>query len=440
MTRNIKRYDIKLIYGGGIIKITHHIPHEKEGKYYTVPFTVPENVVKITVSYNYFRTTKGFLADLKPSNTVDIGLMDEKGNFLGWSGSAHSTIFVGEFEASNGYLSKPINPGEWQIIVGAYHIMPGGVEVTYNIEFEYKSQVLLFGDLHIHSNASDGKFNAYELGAMAKGKHLDFIGLANHNNFAENLHLPHFDGLTFVPAVEWTHYNGHMNFFGISAPFENSFIANDKDEMQGIISHAKSLGAVISVNHPKCPICPYKWDDENAFDMMEIWNGPMRPSNKKAIEWWTSLLKQGRHIPIVGGSDYHRPRQLARLGNPVTAVYSESRGADDILDAIKNGNSFVTENADGIRLNLKYGGTVMGQTAKHSKEFPLEIYSNAKKVILVTDKGEKEITLTNGVAKITLEKVLFAYVKAVKRFGRLKRICAISNPIYFSQEVNKNEN
>lgn len=414
------------------MQLVHKITKNKEGLYYTVPFSVPENVVKITVSYDYYKPTKGMFGDLKPSNTIDIGLMDEKSNFLGWSGSAHKTISVGEYESSAGYLTHPINSGEWQIIVGAYHVMNDGVDVTYDIEFEYNQEVLLFGDLHIHSSASDGQFSAYELGIMAKEKNLDFIGLANHNNFAENLHLPHIDGVTFIPAVEWTHYNGHMNFFGVKAPFENSFIANTKEEFGEIISHAKGLGAVISVNHPKCPICPYKWDDENAFDMIEIWNGPMRPSNAKAIEWWTSLLKQDRKIPIIGGSDYHKPKQFARLGNPVTAVYSQSRGADDILYAIQNGNSFVTEKVDGIRLNLKYGDSVMGGTAVYNSETPLEITSNAKKIILVTDSGEKEITITNGVAKITLEKTKFAYVKVTKGIGKLKRICTISNPIYFT--------
>lgn len=417
------------------MKLVHKIEKDKEGLYYTIPFSVPENVVKINVSYEYFKPTKGMLGDLKPSNTVDIGLCDEKGNFLGWSGSAHKSIYVGEFQSSKGYLSQPINAGQWHIIVGAYHVMDEGVEVTYNIDFEYKQESLLFGDLHIHSNASDGKFNAYELGLMAKDKKLDFIGLANHNNFAENFNLPHIDSLTFIPAVEWTHYNGHMNFFGVSAPFENSFIANSKEEMQNTVSHAKNLGAVISVNHPKCPVCPYKWEDENAFQMMEVWNGPMRPSNVRAIEWWTELLKKGRHIPIVGGSDYHKPKQFARLANPVTAVYSQSRGAEDILNSIKNGNSFVTEKVDGIRLNLKYGDTVMGGTANFKIEIPIEITSNAKKVILVTDSGEKEIALSNSVAKVTLEKTLFAYVKVLKGVGKLKKICAISNPIYFSQEV-----
>ncbi len=419
------------------MKLVHKVTKDKEKQYYTVPFCVPENVVKITVSYDYFRPTKGMLGDLKPSNTIDIGLMDEKGNFLGWSGSAHKTVSVGEFQASAGYLTAPVNPGEWKIIVGAYHVLDEGVEVTYDIQFEYKDEVLLFGDLHIHSNASDGQFSAYELGMMAKEKRLDFIGLANHNNFAENLHLPHIDGVTFVPAVEWTHYKGHMNFFGVPAPFENSFIANDKQEMNDIISHARSLGAVISVNHPKCPLCPYIWDDENAFDMMEIWNGPMRASNEKALEWWTSLLKKGRHIPIVGGSDYHKPHQFSKLGSPVTAVYSKSRSAEDILEAVKNGNSYVAENAGGVRLGLRYGDTVMGGTAEYSKVIPLEIYSSARKVTLVTDKYEQEITVEKDMAEVHLENVIFAYVKVTKGFGRFKKICAVSNPIYFKKEETK---
>ncbi len=371
------------------------------------------------------------MGDIKPSNTIDIGLVDEKGNFLGWSGSAHKTIYVGEYDSSSGYLCEKINSGEWKIIIGAYHVMENGVEVTYNIDFEYEGQVLLFGDLHMHSTASDGVFSAWELGRIAKEKGLDFIGIANHNNFSENLALPHIDGLTFIPAVEWTHYKGHMNFFGVSAPFENSFIANTKEEMQSIISHAKGLGAIISVNHPCCPICPYKWEDENAYEMMEVWNGPMRSANVKAIDLWTSLLKQGRQIPAVGGSDFHKPKQFAKLGNPVTAVYSPSRSAKDILSAIREGNCFVTDSKDGVKIKLTYDGYAMGQTAEYKEEIPLIIQTDAEKVILVTDKYEKELKTVGGSVRVKTGYVKFAYVKVSKGARKLKRICAISNPIYF---------
>ena len=120
------------------IVLKHHIPNDRQGQYYTIDFYVPENVEKITVTYDYFKKGSGFLSDLKPSNTLDIGLEDEMGNFLGWSGSAHKTISVGEYDSSSGYLCTKINPGNWKIIVGAYHIMPQGVDVTYNIEFKQK--------------------------------------------------------------------------------------------------------------------------------------------------------------------------------------------------------------------------------------------------------------------------------------------------------------
>ena len=222
-----------------------------------------------------------------------------------------------------------------------------------------------------------------------------------------------------------------MNFFGVKAPFENSFIANTKEEMKGIIEHARSLGAVVSVNHPECPLCPYKWDDDEAYDMIEIWNGPMRGTNVRVIAKWTSLLKDGRQISAVGGSDYHKPKQFAKLGNPVTAVYSKSRSADDILDAIRNGNCFVTESVDGVKIKLTYGDAVMGQTAEYNENEWLEIFADTKKVAIVTDKGEKELTLKDGHLKVKLKEVKFAYIKFYKGFGKLKRVCAVSNPIYF---------
>lgn len=417
----------------GVIAIilNHRIPKEKEGSYYTIPFHVPDNVEKITVTYDYFRKGGGALADLKPSNTVDIGIEDEKGNFLGWSGSAHKSVSVGEYSSSPGYLCQAIKSGQWKIIVGAYHIMPDGVDVTYTIDFKFKGERLLLGDLHIHTTASDGKLSAYEVGTAAKDKGIDFVSLANHNNFSENYFLPHIDGLTFIPAVEWTHYKGHMNFFGAANPFENSFVANTKEDMQSLIANARLKGAVVSVNHPKCRICPYLWEDENAFDMVEIWNGPMRKTNTDGIKWWTDMLCKGRKIPAVGGSDFHKLKSFARLGNPVTGVYSKSPAAADILDAVKHGKAFISNSVDGVKLNLKYGEYSMGDTAKYDPDIPFIVECNSKKLTLVTDKGEKSIKLSGNRAEIKNENFKFLYVKAVKGFGSTQIITAISNPIYF---------
>ena len=89
--------------------IRHHIPKSKEGAYYALPFEVPSGVGSVTVSYEYPAKGRGAMRDLRPSNTVDLGLCNEKGEFLGWSGSAHKSITVGAHRSSPGYLTCPVN-------------------------------------------------------------------------------------------------------------------------------------------------------------------------------------------------------------------------------------------------------------------------------------------------------------------------------------------
>ena len=417
--------------------LKHTVKKETEGSYYTVGFDVPENVVRIAVSYSYPRRNKNRLAGDKRVNIVDIGLMDGDGKFLGWSGSSHSSVFVGEYGSSNGYLSQKITAGRWRIIVGAYKISSAGVDVEYVVEFEEKKSRLLFGDLHVHSDASDGALDIPALAKLAVKKRLDFLGVANHNNYAENLSLPHVAGLTLIPAVEWTHYKGHMNFFGVPNPFENSFVANSDAEMKTLISHAKKLGALISVNHPKCRDCPYLWDDENSFDMIEVWNGPMRPANMRSVIWWTELLRQGRKIPIVGGSDFHNRLVPTRVGNPVTAVWADVPDTRGILSAISRGHAFVTCSVDGPRLSLRYGGATLGETVKIEREVLLEINASGLRgavLVMVTQDGEKK--LGSAWDKLNVrEKICkagFVYVKAVRKIFGQEFIRAVSNPIYFT--------
>ena len=177
------------------IVIEHRIRKEDEGKYLSLPFDVPEEVEGVTVSYQY--PHKSAL-----HNIIDLGLEDEDGRFLGWSGSARESVTVGEHDATPGYLMGPVRPGKWRILIGAYHVEEEGVIVTYELRFHRRQAQWLFGDFHIHSDASDGQHDITTLAKIAKHKGLDFIAVTNHNNYAENLRLPHFPGITLVPGVE----------------------------------------------------------------------------------------------------------------------------------------------------------------------------------------------------------------------------------------------
>lgn len=413
------------------IKILHTVKKEAEGMYYTIPFMVPDNLESFTVYYKY-NMAAGECAEGEQAEPciIDIGIMDSQGCFIGWSGSARQSVTVGEFCSTNGYLRKKIKSGIWKIIVGAYKVSGSCTEVEYTVAFSEKRTRLYYGDLHIHSDASDGQYNCYELGLMAQKQGLDFIALSNHNNYSENYLLPLISGVTFIPAVEWTHYKGHMNFFGPLNPFENSFITNNAAEFKKLIGDAVKKGAVISVNHPEDELCPYLWGDDSVYEMMEIWNGPMRPANVRAIQKWTSLLSGGRKITAVGGSDFHGDNAFSRMGNPVTAVYSSSRSAEDLLSAIRNGRSFIAADKNAPKLFIGCGDKMMGDTLRPDEErITLDIEAERAdgcRLFLVTAQGESDVTDKSG-AEICAEKAVFAYLKAVSADGGIK---AVTNPIY----------
>ncbi len=424
--------------------IEHNIPKSAEGTYYTIPFTVPEGSIdRITVTYSYNRISAKDIKSAARVNIVDLGLEDASGRFLGWSGSARNSVFVGPYAATSGYLMTEITPGDWHILVGAYKIPEAGLPVHYEILFTPQKPRWLMGDLHMHSTASDGKHDIFTLAKIAQKEDLDFIAVTNHNNFSENLSLPVVPGLTFIPAVEWTHYRGHMNFFGIAAPFENSFVANSEKEMLTLVAKAKEKGALISVNHPKDNLCPYLWQSDDCFDLMEVWNGPMRKANINGIAWWHGMLQKGRKIPLVGGSDFHRSRHIVRFAHPVNHVYAKSPAVADILKALSQGRSYLSASVSGVQLDLKYGESMMGDSAPIQVGQTLSVTAERLRpgmhLKLVNQDGvatewrhfkngklEAEVPITSSWR--------FAYLIVSRNLLGMDYVRAISNPIYFDKE------
>ena len=78
--------------------LKHHISKEKEGSYYRLPLNVPAGMEEMTVRYSY---------DRSGNNCVDLGLCDEKGDFLGWSGSARNCVTVGPSTIDESVATTP---------------------------------------------------------------------------------------------------------------------------------------------------------------------------------------------------------------------------------------------------------------------------------------------------------------------------------------------
>jgi hypothetical protein len=87
-----------------------------------------------------------------------------------------------------------------------------------------------------------------------------------------------------------------------------------------------------------------------------VWNGAWHEHNGVALAWWDSLLRAGRRVVAVGGSDTHhlqRPEPADRLGRPTTWAYvGADRSVAGVLSALRKGQVFISHDVDGPQLYL----------------------------------------------------------------------------------------
>jgi len=431
------------------IAIPLFIGKEKEGSYFTLPFNMPPDIERFTLVYRYPRSTGektavsgGDFTNRQNVNTIDLGLIAPDGTQVGASGSDKNEVTISAVYATPGYQARELVPGEWQILVGAYKVAPEGVQVEYEITFESKQVRLLKGDLHTHTLASDGVHTAEELGWKALRNGLDFLAITDHNQMVTPDALPDIKGVTFIPGIEWTHYMGHANFLGCGKPYDAPFATNSLEETLDRFQSARERGALVVINHPFEEVAKFSYDIYSLpFDCLEVWNGPMRESNLKALGLWHSMLCAGTKVPITGGSDYHRDTPFIFLGGPTTCVYARSASVQDILDSIRQGHAYITFAPNGPSLKLTAGEGMLGDSVPWAavKEMQIEVNGLlACDVVKVISAASGEVILqapTDGSfeAVYIMPQPGFARVEIYRAFlpGLPMLPALISNPIYF---------
>ncbi len=340
---------------------------ERERSYLRIPFEVDLDAERIEVEYSYPRRESEARPEGRASheaNVVDLGLFDERGLLRGWSGSERRSAFVAPASATPGYRSGPIGRGTWAVSLGLYKIRRE-VEVRVAVRVIGKEPAILAGDLHVHTTNSDGAYPTQEVIRQCAAAGLDFVALTDHNNTAQDEEIGRPEGIVVLPGMEYTNYRGHANFlFRGDSDFRVDPLSNSREEMLATFRAARAMGALISLNHTHCDSCPWEFGFEGLdFDMAEVWNGPMKASELRAIAWWQSLLAAGRRLPAVGGSDLHRHEMFRAYGAPTTFVRAASRSREAILEALIAGRSSISASRGGPRLELSLGEAGLGGEA-----------------------------------------------------------------------------
>lgn len=328
----------------------HHITTFSGDKtFIEIPFSVGQDIERIEVSYTF---------PIGQGTVVDIGLAKE-GQSRGWTGSEYGHIWIAQDRAAAGYKPTP-PPGEWKVVLGVVKI---GADpfVDLSIRLVPKRGRWLAGELHSHTEHSDGGVLVAEAIARARNSRCDFVALTDHNATAQNLVRPDDPEILVIPGMELTSYWGHTNFLGLPDPvFDWRCYA--PEDVPKKMAEARENGATIVTNHPFQNSAGGRWQVgfDVPFDAYEIWNGIWAQHNVEAVAYWQELLVSGRRIPITGGSDFHL-KNRRRHGRPANRLWVEEHTIDGILAAVRAGSNLVCATPDELTLEPMGDTPMFGQ-------------------------------------------------------------------------------
>jgi hypothetical protein len=337
-----------------------------------LPFDVPAGVLRIRVSASHENFAMAGLA----RNVLDLGIFGPAGydlgnaaGFRGWSGGARDGFVISRTHATPGYLAGPIEPGAWAVALGPVVLSPWGMAWQVRVTMErgedrqpvtegdpviasappsIRGARWYRGDLHLHTVHSDGERHPSELTSAAQASGLDFIVSTDHNTNAANRAWPasRSGTLLVIPGEEVTTRHGHWLAVGLQPRAWVDWRYGPDDRVfPRFAAEVRDGGGLVVAAHPSVPLPGSAWEFGFAdVDALEVWNGRWNVDDELSLRIWQRLLRQGRRIVAVGGSDSHGKHQP--VGSPQTAVHAGELSTAAIVDGLRCGRSYIARSRD----------------------------------------------------------------------------------------------
>lgn len=240
------------------------------------------------------------------------------------------------------------------------------------------------GDLHVHSNFSDGKESPEFVMAEYRKRGFDFATLTDHERYFPSLqaietykNVP--IDLLIVEGEEVHAYDNDVHILNFGGDFSvNEIFQNDKETYYSQVdeilenlnleknsrnfAYASCLWVFDKIKqakglsvfcHPHWKSYSYQIPDEmikklfidNKFDAFELIGGQsLQENNMQTSYYYTQKAKHNFNIPVVGNSDSHGCINSIWFNIAKTVVFAKDNKKQDIISAIKKGNCVAIEN------------------------------------------------------------------------------------------------
>lgn len=294
-------------------------------------------------------------------------------------------------------FTSPITLTKLPAAINTYAVADGyidGTPVHFNYTLKSSGEYnLYFGQLHSHTNYSDGIGTPDDAYSHAKSDaKVDFLAVTDHSNSLDNddsstildaSNSPEWNNghaiadkytdSTFVGIygyeMTWSNKTGHINTFNTKG-----FESRDKDiytKPDGLQQYynvlKQSPDSISQFNHPGDDFGDFKdfanYDPQidKLISLIEVGNGEGAIRSNlyfPSYEYYYRALDKGWHLSPTNNQDNH----LGNWGDSNTArtvILADSLTRDNIYDAMRNMRTYATED-NNLRIKYTLNGNVMG--------------------------------------------------------------------------------
>lgn len=364
---------------------------------------------------------------------------------------------------------------------------------TYKAPMQIEDYGLYFGQLHAHTNLSDGTGTveqAFEHAANVEN--LDFLALTDHSNS--------FEGQSGLPSAGTTHLGdenaeevnaswregregarnitaqegdfvgiygfemtwsggapGHINTFN-SKGFENRNAEPYRkgDNYEVLEAYYDTLNenpeTISQFNHPGdtfgdfMDFALYDPVIDNQITLIEVGNGEGAIGSSgyfPSYSYYTRALDKGWHVAPTNNQDNHK----GNWGDSNTArsvVLADGLTEDSIYDAMKNYRVYATEDND-LSILYELNGNAMGSILDEQESIHITAdisdptdTSGETKVEVIVNGGQTlaEKTFTGGSATVEFDNLSTGYGYYYLRVTQADKQIAVTAPVWTGESVN----